>query len=151
MVAIARAGRPRRWARWIGVLGGGVFVYLVSIGVVDVAAIQVGGSVPVEELRTWGQVGLSVLWAILGLAAFVGGLRSGFAELRHAGLALFALATLKVFLFDLSALDVAYRVVSLIGLGLLLLAGAWLWQRQQPGAEPLSPAEPVAEPGEPPA
>ena len=42
-------------------------------------------------------------------------------------------ATAKVFLFDLAALDVAYRVVSLIALGLLLLASAWLWQRLGPG------------------
>jgi uncharacterized membrane protein len=148
LVAIARAARPHRWARWIGVLAGAVFVYLASVGVVDVAAIQVGGSVPVVELRTWGQVGLSVLWAVLGLAAFVGGLRSGYAELRHAGLGLFALATLKVFLFDLGALDVAYRVVSLIGLGLLLLAGAGLWQRHQPRPESVVPTSPVAANGE---
>jgi hypothetical protein len=38
----------------------------------------------------------------------------------------------KVFLFDLAALDVAYRVISFIVLGLLLLASAWLWQRAQP-------------------
>ena len=51
-----------------------------------------------------------------------------------------ALATAKVFLFDLSALDVAYRVISLFVLGLLLLASAWLWQRNQraaPAGEPV--------------
>jgi len=40
-------------------------------------------------------------------------------DLRRGGLALLALATVKVFLFDLAALDVAYRVISLFVLGLL--------------------------------
>jgi hypothetical protein len=153
LVAIAAEGRPRRWARWIGILAGASFVYLASIALVDVAATQVGGPVSVADLRTWGQVGLSVLWAILGLGAFFGGLRWHVAELRHAGLVLLGLATIKVFLVDLSGLDVAYRVVSLIALGLLLLVGAWLWQRAQPRPGPATPALPVpiAIPEDPPA
>jgi uncharacterized membrane protein len=45
---------------------------------------------------------------------------------------LLAVATGKVFLFDLSYLDVAYRVLSLIGLGLLLLVGAFAYQSLRP-------------------
>ena len=107
-------------------------VYLLSIAVVGAAATQVGGSIATDELRTQGQVALSVLWAILGLGSFVVGLRGRSDDLRHGGLALLALATAKVFLFDLSALDVAYRVISLVALGMLLLAGAWLFQRLEP-------------------
>ncbi len=83
-------------------------------------------------MKTQGQVALSVTWAATGAIAFVAGLRSRIAELRQGGLALLALAAGKVFLFDLAALEVAYRVISLIALGLLLLASAWLWQRLQP-------------------
>ncbi len=144
-------GRPRRWARWSGVLAGASFVYLASIAVVDVAATQVGGSASIEELRTWGQVGLSVLWAVLGLVAFVAGLQRRFPELRQAGLVLLGLATLKVFLVDLAALDVAYRVVSLIALGLLLLAGAGLWQRLQPRPDRAAPTTATPKPDDTPA
>ena len=61
--------------------------------------------------------------------------RLGEAGLGHTDLHLgnFLVKEGKVFLIDLSALDVAYRVISLIVLGLLLLASAWLWQRLQPG------------------
>jgi uncharacterized membrane protein len=149
-VAIARAGRGRWWARWVGIVAGATFVYLASVLLVDLIAIQVGGSMSVAELRTWGQVGLSVLWAILGLIAFVGGLQRRFPELRHAGLVLLGLATTKVFLFDLSALDVAYRVISLIALGLLLLVGAGLWQRNQPGREASAATTRFPAPDEPP-
>lgn len=51
---------------------------------------------------------------------------------RQCGLALLALATGKVFLVDLSSLDVAYRVLSLVGLGLLLLGCAYAYQRLRP-------------------
>jgi uncharacterized membrane protein len=76
---------------------------------------------------------------------FVAGLRLRRTMLRQAGLALLALATAKVFLIDLSALDVAYRVISLIALGLLLLVSAGLWQRLQPNAN--APASTAPDPG----
>lgn len=132
LFAIARTGRGERWAHWAWIAGGVTAVYVLSIGVVGAFATQVGGSIATDELRTQGQVALSVLWAILGLSSFVVGLRGRSDDLRHGGLALLALATAKVFLFDLSALDVAYRVISLIALGLLLLSGAWLFQRLEP-------------------
>lgn len=105
---------------------------MLSITVVGAVATQVGGGTATDELRTQGQVALSVLWAVLGLSAFFAGLRLRIDDLRHGGLALLTLATAKVFLFDLSALDVAYRVISLVALGLLLLTSAWVWQRLQP-------------------
>ena len=119
----------RRWTRY----GAGVlFVYLLSVVAVDIVGRRAGGSIALEELRTQGQVALSVLWAILGVAAFMYGIRSKARDIRLAGLALLAVATMKVFLFDLAALDVAYRVISFVVLGIVLLASAWLWQRAQP-------------------
>jgi uncharacterized membrane protein len=119
----------RRWTR----IAAGVFaVYLASVLAVDMVGLRGGGDIALAELRTQGQVVLSVLWATLGVAALMFGIRTGSRELRVGGLALLATATAKVFLFDLAALDVAYRVISFIALGLLLLAAAWVWQRAQP-------------------
>ena len=112
-----------------------VVVYLLSVVVVDLVGSRAGGPTDLEEIQTQGQVALSVLWAVLGVITFVAGLRLDLRDARLAGLALLALATAKVFLFDLAALDVAYRVISLIALGLLLLVSAWLWQRAQPEHE----------------
>ena len=142
LVAIARTAQDESWARWVWVTAGVSLLYLLSIAVVGAVATQVGGSTATEELQTQGQVALSVLWAVLGLSAFVVGLRLRIDDLRHGGLALLALATAKVFLFDLSALDVAYRVISLVALGLLLLTSAWLWQRFQP-RPPTTPTTPT--------
>ena len=79
---------------------------------------------------------LSVFWAVLGLAALVTGLRRDLKPLRVAALALLAVTVTKVFLFDLATLTSMYRVVSFIVLGLLLLAGAFTWQRTRPGPLP---------------
>jgi uncharacterized membrane protein len=136
LAAVARANRTEAWARWTNLAAGVTVVYLLSVAVVDAIAMQVGGAVSVEELRTQAQVALSVLWAVLGVGTFVAGIRLRIDDLRRGGLALLALATAKVFLFDLAALDVAYRVISLFVLGLLLLASAWLWQRLQPKPPP---------------
>jgi uncharacterized membrane protein len=81
-----------------------------------------------------GQMVLSVFWALVGVGTMVLGLRRDLAVLRIAGLALAGVAVGKVFVFDLATLTSVYRVVSLVGLGLLLLAGALVWQRLRPQA-----------------
>jgi uncharacterized membrane protein len=129
---LAWTNRSARWARWAEMATGLAIVYLVSVAVVDTFAARVGGRIATEELQKQGQVALSVTWAISGVIAFVAGLRLRRAEIRQAGLILLAIATAKVFLFDFSELDVAYRVISLIALGLILLLSAGLWQRLQP-------------------
>jgi uncharacterized membrane protein len=136
-VVLGTAALALRWSRatdrrWLRYAAGVVLVYLLSVLAVDIVGARVGGAIATDELRTQGHVVLSVLWAILGVGAFMYGLRSGRSELRQGGLLLLAVATSKVFLFDLAALDVAYRVISFIVLGLLLLVSAWLWQRAQP-------------------
>jgi len=77
---------------------------------------------------------LSVFWALAGVGTMVLGLRRDLGIVRIAGLALLGLAVAKVFLFDLATLTSVYRVVSFIGLGLLLLGGALVWQRLRPRA-----------------
>lgn len=81
-----------------------------------------------------GQVALSVFWALAGVGTMVVGLRRDVRALRLAALALLGVAATKVFLFDLANLESAYRAVSFIGLGLLLLIGAAVWQRVRPRA-----------------
>jgi uncharacterized membrane protein len=102
------------------------------IGLVDLFQVQVGGSTALEELQKQAQVALSVLWAIIGSVATVAGLRLGRGSLRLFGLALLGIVTLKVFIFDLAALDIAYRVLSFVALGVLLLVAAYLYGRLQP-------------------
>ena len=127
------AGRERRWA---GYAAAAVAVYAVSIATVDLFQTQVGGALAVEELQKQAQVALSVLWAVIGSVVTVIGLRVNRASLRLAGLALLGVVTTKVFVVDLAALDIAYRVLSFAALGVLLLAAAYLYSRMQPQTRP---------------
>jgi uncharacterized membrane protein len=80
-----------------------------------------------------GQLLLSALWALTGLLALVAGLREEEQRpLRLGALGLLLVALAKVGLYDLSALPGITRVGSCIVLGLLLLAAAFVWQRQRP-------------------
>lgn len=132
LVASIRLHAPQRWVVAHEAAAAIIVVYLLSVGVVDLFQARLGGAVLEEELAKQAQVALSVLWAVLGGGAFGVGVVSGRARLREAGLVLLALVTGKVFLVDLAALDVAYRVMSLLALGVILLASAYLFGRFRP-------------------
>ena len=104
----------------------------MSIAIVDAFGARIGGSTALEELSKQAQVALSVSWTVEGAVLFGAALVRRVGTARQCGLALLALATAKVFLVDLAALDVAYRVLSLVGLGLLLLGCAYAYQRLRP-------------------
>ncbi len=79
-----------------------------------------------------GQTLLSVLWAVAGVGTLVYGLVKDERDTRLAALGLIGVTATKVFLYDLASLDSLYRVGSFIGFGLLLLAGAFAYQRVRP-------------------
>jgi uncharacterized membrane protein len=72
---------------------------------------------------------LSIAWVLVGAGAFAIGLVRRIGVARGFGLGLLGLATAKVFLFDLAALDVSYRVLSFLGLGGVLLASSFVAAR----------------------
>jgi hypothetical protein len=119
----------------LGAAGAITLLYLASTTLVT--AFQPGDSTPDAGLfdlgvRQLGQLLLSALWATSGLTALVIGLRRDDRALRLGSLALLLVTVAKVFLYDLAALTSLYRVGSFIGLGLLLLVAAGLWQRMRP-------------------
>jgi uncharacterized membrane protein len=132
LVACARLHPSDRWVPVREAAAAVVLVYLASVGVVDIFQARLGDNVAAEELAKQAQVALSVLWAVIGGTAFAAGVISGRARVREGGLVLLALVSAKVFLVDLAALDVAYRVMSLLALGAILLASAYLFARFRP-------------------
>jgi len=137
MVAAALLHPRARWSDGALAGAGLVGLYLLSVGVVDVFAGEAFGSprsapARVAELAKEAQVALSVLWTVVGVAVMAAGLVLKRSALRVAGLAVLALATAKVFMFDLAALDIAYRVITLMVLGVLLIASALAWTRLKP-------------------
>jgi uncharacterized membrane protein len=49
--------------------------------------------------------------------------------LRVVAMVLFGITILKIFIYDLSFLETLYRIFSFIGLGVILLAVSYLYQR----------------------
>ena len=72
---------------------------------------------------------LSILWAVYAAAAIVVGIVKRSRYIRLAGLALLALPVVKLFAFDIFALEQGYRVGAFMGLGAILLLGGFLYQR----------------------
>jgi uncharacterized membrane protein len=139
LVAIFDQDRRTIGSRWAVGAAAVTGVYVASVGVTDLFQAQVGAGLALEELQKQSLVALSVLWAVIGGGALAIGLAQRQLPVRGFGLAMLALATSKVFVIDLATLDVAYRVLAFIGLGLLLLASAWVVFRLQPWASRTGP------------
>jgi uncharacterized membrane protein len=78
------------------------------------------------------QMGISLYWSLLAIGAIVAGFRLRASWLRYFGLALFAVTLVKVGAVDISQVRYGYRVLSALGLGLLLLATSVLYGRLSP-------------------
>jgi uncharacterized membrane protein len=116
-------------ARVANFAGATTLVYLGSVLIVDTVGTSAYG-----VTRQAGQTWLSAFWTVTGLGAVIAGLVRRSADLRLAGLALLAVAIGKVWTYDLAELDELSRVLSFVGLGLLLLVGAFAYQRIKPEA-----------------
>jgi hypothetical protein len=91
--------------------------------------------------RVGEQFGLglaSALWAIQGLTLLLFGLKGEVKVYRLAGMAIFGLVVLKVFIFDTSNLQPVFRILSFIASGALLLVGSFAYNRMlhQAGHKP---------------
>jgi uncharacterized membrane protein len=71
--------------------------------------------------------GISILWSLFALALILRGIARNVASVRYLGLALFAVVAWKVFFVDLKSLDQFYRIVAFILLGILALAGSFVY------------------------
>jgi uncharacterized membrane protein len=71
----------------------------------------------------------SAIWMAYGAALMWLGFWKRSAFLRWQALVLLAVTVVKVFAFDTSQLERGYRIISFIGLGVLLMAVSFVYQR----------------------
>ncbi len=110
-----------------GFVGAAGSVYLGSVLIIDAIGADAGG-----EAREIGQAWLSAFWAATGLGAVIWGMRRKSPKTRLGGLALLTVAIAKVWTYDLAELEELARALSFVALGLLLLTGAFAYQRFKP-------------------
>lgn len=84
-------------------------------------------------------VALSIFWGLAAIAMLIVGFARLINVLRYMAIALFGLTVLKVFIVDLSHLEMIYRVVSFMALGVLLLLASLLYQKLAPRIIPQTP------------
>ncbi len=96
---------------------------------------DISGRIPWDDftarrmLLSQMQVMISVFWAVYSIILLVAGILRRFTPIRWLAMLLFGITILKVFIFDLAELEKVYRIISFIGLGGILLAASFLYQR----------------------
>ena len=138
--ALARSTATPRAAsigRALSGLAGLALLFVLSVNwtryqEMRVAAARTAGRTQlVGELRWRTQVGLSLLWTLYAAAALAWGFLRSNRVLRYAALALFGLTVLKVFVVDLGAVKTAYRILSFLVLGVVLLLVSLVYQKRR--------------------
>jgi uncharacterized membrane protein len=75
------------------------------------------------------KLGLSILWGLYAMMLVVLGIWKKQKHLRLAGIALFMVTLLKLFLYDLAGAGTITKTVSFISLGVLLLVVSFLYNK----------------------
>jgi uncharacterized membrane protein len=97
--------------------------------VYDHQATTVATSDAIDRVRNLEQLTMSVLWLAYAIVLLIVGFWRRLRWLRLASLALLGFTLLKIVAYDLSFLSPAFRSLSFIGLGIVLLAASYLYQR----------------------
>lgn len=87
-------------------------------------ALQLWKSTPMGELYTY-----SAVWLVMAVIALLVSIWRMSLESYRAGMLLLLVVVAKIFLIDMAELDGLWRVASFMGLGLTLLALAWVHKR----------------------
>jgi len=93
-----------------------------------------------EQHRMYAQFSYSAWFMLFGAILLAVGFWRRSAFLRWQALVLLAVSVVKVFLFDVSQLSQGYRILSFLGLGVLLLAVSFVYQRDWLNLRGVKPA-----------
>jgi uncharacterized membrane protein len=126
LALLARGTRPYAYRVVAAVAAVGLALAYLSL---EVARLYHGPVLTRGPITNAEQYTYSAVWLAFGVVLLVAGvlLRSQPARLASAAVVLITVG--KVFLFDLAVLQGAFRALSFIGLGLVLVGIGWLYQR----------------------
>ena len=84
---------------------------------------------PYESRSSAQQLALSIFWSSYGLVLMLVGIWRQLRAVRLFAMGLLYLAIFKVFIFDLGSLATPFRIISFLGLGIILLVVSLLYTR----------------------
>jgi uncharacterized membrane protein len=90
-----------------------------------------GLPVGVAQAQLSAQVALSVAWALYAVGLVAVGFVRRYAPARYLAIALFGVTVIKVVTQDIAQLDRVYQMLSVLGVGALLVLASYLYQRTQ--------------------
>ena len=80
-----------------------------------------------ESLNGLRPGGVTIVWAMFALALILRGISKNIPSVRYLGLGLFVVVSGKIFFHDLESLDQIWRIIAFVLLGVLLLAGSFVY------------------------
>jgi uncharacterized membrane protein len=92
-------------------------------------AISSAGGANKESLMDAQNLSLTGAWAICAVIGLIIGIKKHWRFLRIGSLVLLTMTIIKVFAYDVFKLEMNYRIGAFVGLGILLLLIAYLYQR----------------------
>ena len=124
--AAAAGGRPKAYANTIA---GGALVFALAYVTLEIrrfyhGSVLWGGTTSGAEQYTY-----SIGWLAFGVVLLGVGIAVNSERARLASAVVIALTILKAFVIDMSTLTGVYRALSFMGLGIVLVAIGWLYQR----------------------
>ena len=132
---LATAADPgvRHVGRAISGAAGLILLYALSVGWTRYQDV-LRASAPsgtAADFRWRTQAGLSVLWAVYAGVALTWGFARANPAVRYAALALLGLTVFKVFVVDFAEVKTAYRILSFVVLGVVLLLVSLAYQKRR--------------------
>jgi uncharacterized membrane protein len=82
-----------------------------------------------RDIHGQQELAISALWAVYSILLVILGIMKKYQPIRLLAIILFGVTILKVFLLDLSDLEKIYRIISFMGLGVILLAVSFMYQK----------------------
>jgi uncharacterized membrane protein len=139
--ALADGGAGAEYAKNNGVIAGASAWFLITMAVARSVHYFAGVAYDLDSLAasTTFQTALSIVWGIAGLAAMIAGTRLARRSVWMTGAGLMAVVVAKLFLVDLGNTGTLARVVSFLGVGVLLLVVGY-FSPVPPRAEAEQPA-----------
>lgn len=98
----------------------------------EIVTLEAGNRPITEAVARLGnllQLALSGIWLAYSVGLMAAGLWKHLRGLRVVAMVLFGITILKIFAYDLSFLETLYRIFSFIGLGIILIAVSYAYQR----------------------
>jgi hypothetical protein len=135
---LARSTDPgaRHVGRAISGAAGLILLYVLSVSWTRYQDAVRPSGVSRTDLRWRTQAGLSVLWAVYAGIALAWGFARANPAVRYAALALLGLTVFKVFTVDFAEVKTAYRILSFVVLGVVLLLVSLAYQKRRSVSPP---------------